>query len=276
MFNPDEFFARQLADWRLCAGRYEELRHAKRREITLHGRSYILIHNPLRAVSATAKVENGNVAPRPCFLCRAARPGEQRDFVLTPPDSGNRYRVAVNPFPILSHHFTIISERHCRQTITPERLRDMQYIARQMAGYLVFFNGAAAGASAPDHLHFQAVRQTDVPLTASANPFAERLFIQNCDAERVKIDCAESDDVNVLCWFSGGETHWTVARRRCHRPRRYFAEGAEHILISPAALEYAGVVPLAREEDYAKMTAERLDEVVRECFNSEPIVDVGR
>ncbi len=273
-FDPGTFFEKQLALWPACRERYEALATAKRRTITLTNRPYTLIFNPLRATSASAKTDSGELT-RPCFLCNSARPKEQISFAVTPDGSSGSYEIAVNPYPILSHHFTIISDRHCDQKISLARLRDMEFLARQMDGYLLFFNGAKAGASAPDHFHFQAVRQADVPLCSLPAKAKETLFIQTCGAENVKIDFAGTDMLNILCWREKGLTRWIVVRRRCHRPAQYYADGAQRLLISPASLEFAGIVPLAREEDFRKMNAGLLTNILRQCYNNEPLIDVG-
>ncbi len=271
--TPDTFFAHQLARSPLFAARYAAIDGAQRRTLTVAGRDYTLIYNPLRARSVTASAAAAST--RPCFLCPRQRPAEQEQLTITIPSTRHSYHLAVNPFPILPYHFTIIAARHVRQTLTAARLSDMEALARQMPGYMLFFNGAAAGASAPDHFHFQAVRQRDVPLFAWRDAARATLFIQTCAAQRVKIDYEKTDMTNVLCWYDGAQTQWVVVARRCHRPREYYAAGQEQVLISPAALEYAGVVPLIRESDYARMSAAQLAAILRQCYDSEPLVDVG-
>ncbi len=273
-FDPNELFDRQMAQWPVCRERYAALSSAKKRTITLANRAYTLIYNPLRRISASAKTDDGALS-RPCFLCSDQRPEEQIDLTVNPSGSEFAYQAAVNPYPILSHHFTIISSKHCEQVISPARLRDMERLARQMSGYLLFFNGAKAGASAPDHFHFQAVRQSDVPLCQATEKEKETLFIQSCGAEDVKIDCSASDMLNILCWCENGQTMWRVIRRRRHRPGQYYAGGSEKVLISPAALEFAGIIPLARKEDFERMDAALLADILRQCYDNEPMVDVG-
>ncbi len=247
---------------------------SKKRIINVDGRDYTLMYNPLRSRSVRANVENGKVS-RPCFLCRENRPIEQKDYPYTCEKTSHTYLITLNPYPILKHHLTIIYSRHTRQVITPRRLSDMGSLAQAMDGYLLFFNGAESGASAPDHFHFQAVRQEDIPLLHWDGARRESLFVQTCEAEDVKIDFAASDHLNILCWKGDEGLHWLVVERKCHRPREYYLEGEEHVLISPASLEYAGIVPLVREEDYNKMTPSRLLEIFRQCYDNEPFVDVG-
>lgn len=282
------FFSSQLLEWDECEKRYADLAEAQSRKVIVDGREYTLTFNPARMRSATAKVVGGKVE-RPCFLCRKNRPAAQRDIPLTPNaikfpspsgrggrgEASNTYHLCVNPFPILPEHFTIINSEHARQEMNIDRLRDMAYVAHEMEGYLVFFNGACSGASAPDHFHFQAVPKNLVPLTSWNENTWKVVGVQKCDADNLKIDFGKSDFCNILCWEVDGELYWWVVNRRCHRPWQYEAVGDEKILISPASLEFAGVVPLAREEDFHKMTSEMLDDIYNQCWNREPLVDVG-
>lgn len=268
------FFSLQLDDWQDCAKRYADLDEARRKTVTIEGRDYTLMFNPARMRSATAKVTAGKVE-RPCFLCRKNRPAEQHDIEIHPTESQYHYLLSVNPFPILPEHFTIINSEHSRQTMTEARLRDMAYMARELDGFLVFFNGACSGASAPDHFHFQAVPKNLVSLTSWSEAVWKTIGVQKCDADNLKIDFGKSDFCNILCWMSEGQIYWWVVNRKCHRPWQYSAEGDEQVLISPASLEFAGVVPLAREEDFDKMSAALLTDIYNQCWDREPLVDVG-
>ncbi len=268
------FFDNQLSCWADCAKRYDDLSKAKRKTVDVDGRQYQLVFNPARMASAKAKVDNGKV-DRPCFLCRNNRPEEQKDITLKPAGISYSYSLSVNPFPILPNHFTIINDGHCRQQMTAERLRDMAYMAKELPGYLVFFNGAASGASAPDHFHFQAVPQKLVPLTQWSNGEKLDLGVQACETDDVKIDFGRSDNMNVLCWNTPGGLCWWVVGRKKHRPSQYYAEGEAQVIISPASLELAGVVPLPREEDFEKMNSALLTDILAQCVDAEPLVDVG-
>lgn len=267
-----EFFESQLLQWADCAKRYADLEEARSKTVDIEGREYQLMFNPARMRSATAKVSGGKV-DRPCFLCRDNRPVEQKDIRLNCEDRS--YLLSVNPFPILPEHFTIINDGHCRQEMNESRLADMAFMAREMEGYLVFFNGACSGASAPDHFHFQAVPQELVPLVNWNENTKRLLGVQYAEPEKVKIVFENSDNCNILCWNTPQGLCWWVVNRRQHRPWQYSAEGDEKVLISPASLEFAGVVPLAREEDFDKMDCALLDDIYGQCWDREPLVDVG-
>ncbi len=278
MINLSDLFARQLPVWPACRERYEALRQAQTRSLLVDGREYLLSYNPARARSAKANISaDGKVGEeRPCFLCSHALPPEQiAEEVQTLPLK-NTYSVQVNPYPIVDHHFTIIAREHTRQELG-RRIWDMAFFADLFPDYVIFFNGAASGASAPDHMHFQAVPKSALPLL-QWNEDQERQM----GVSRTLPTVSESDHKNVLAWTEGSEAYWLVIDRRCHRPKQYYAgtEGSdlhasEQVIISPAALEFCGLVPLCREEDFQRMTPALLRDLLEQCWQHEPMVHVG-
>jgi len=74
-----------------------------------------------------------------------------------------KYQVLINPYPILPQHLTIVSRRHTPQSLKG-RLGDFCKMAMELPDFLLFYNGARCGASAPDHMHFQAGSRGVVPL----------------------------------------------------------------------------------------------------------------
>ncbi len=280
MIKLEQFYNEQLTAWHDCAERYLQLAQAQRRTIMLGERPMTLVHNPARARSTKANLSAEAIAARPCFLCAHHRPAEQRfiELALGP----RTYQLAVNPFPITDHHFTIIDADHVPQTMSEERLRDMLAIARLLnvsaraegrPPYLVFFNGAKAGASAPDHFHFQAV---PLPQGATTLLASRPLVEQYVELQRAQWDL---DSINILCVadVEGAElgtesapdapVRGTIIRRTAHRPWQYALsdDDPRKLLISPAALEFAGLVPLVREQDYAMLSPEQLQMVLAEC-----------
>ena len=273
-----QFFSDQLAEWPEARQRYIDLQTVEHKQVMVQGRAYDIQFNLARIRSAVAKVEGGKV-DRPCFLCPSALPKEQRFIEVKAVPSGRKYHVMVNPYPIVDKHFTIVSEKHepqalwdkSRQDAFANRIWDMAYLADLLPDYLVFFNGACSGASAPDHLHFQAVPKDLVPLT-------HWTWVQQQDmgvSSQMPTDVQESDNKNVICWTEGQECRWLVIDRKCHRPAEYFLEGAEKVLISPASLEFCGLVPMVRKEDFDKVDGAWLERLLGQCRNQEPMLHVG-
>ncbi len=274
----ESLFDRQLPLWPACRERYEALHEARHRTICVDGCSYTLTYNPARAKSANAKISaDGKVGEeRPCFLCEHALPQEQLKVEVETLPLHHKYLVAVNPYPIVDHHFTIIAKEHTRQTLKG-RVWDMAFFADLFPEYLIFFNGACSGASAPDHMHFQAVPKSAVPMLQWSEDQKRQLGVT-----RQFPTVVDTDHQNILTWTDGAEAYWLVIDRMAHRPWQYFAgtEGAkgteaDRVLISPASLEFCGLVPLSREEDFEKMTPALLSDLLGQCWQREPMLHVG-
>ncbi len=107
-----------------------------------------------------------------CYLCRANIAWQQRFLQLPLPIelSSGRFEAWANPFPLGDRHLTIAAEAHrpqrwqtgnaaaSRATLLT-RLRDLVELAGRLPGFLVFENGEGAGASIPQHHHYQALRR---------------------------------------------------------------------------------------------------------------------
>ncbi len=276
--NLDSLFEQQLPLWKDCRERYDALKQAQTRTLMLDGKEYLLTYNPARAKSAKAKISaDGKVGEeRPCFLCQHALPKEQLQAEVQTLPLKHDYIVAINPYPIVDHHFTIIAKEHTRQEFG-KRVWDMAFFADLFPDYVIFFNGASSGASAPDHMHFQAVPKQSLPLLRWSEDQRRQMGVS-----RMLPNLQESDNKNILTWTEGSEAYWLVIDRRCHRPRQYYAgtEGSdlpasEQVIISPAALEFCGLVPLCREEDFQKMTPALLQDLLEQCWRHEPMIHVG-
>ncbi|MDE5661767.1 MAG: DUF4922 domain-containing protein, partial [Muribaculaceae bacterium] len=144
------FIAQQVAEWPQAAGNYDALKGVEVKEIALPGWTIKVQFNPARMVSSAAKVDAASLKARKCFLCAENRPDVQRGI-----DWEENYTILVNPFPIFPRHLTIPDKRHTDQLIAG-RAADMMRLATALEGYTVFYNGPRCGASAPDHMHFQA------------------------------------------------------------------------------------------------------------------------
>ena len=158
----DNFANDQLSLWPLARDNYRALKAAEVRTMSVNGLEVRIQHNPARAVSTAAKVDDASVRQRKCFLCRDNRPDCQISLKFDG-RKGKKYDILVNPYPIFPRHFVIAMDRHCDQSIW-KRYVDMLDFAKARQGYAVMYNGPKCGASAPDHHHFQAVETGVLPL----------------------------------------------------------------------------------------------------------------
>lgn len=171
-----EFIRQQLASWELARKNHEALKQIQTRQLLIDGNMFTIQYNPARAISTLAKLDKVSLETRPCFLCLQNKPIEQESIRI---DLDEPFDIRVNPYPILPGHLTISSEKHQRQTLADKNERQLPgrlvtWLNKHFApGYAVFYNGAKCGASAPDHFHFQAAYQKDIPFIRQWNKLME-------------------------------------------------------------------------------------------------------
>lgn len=285
-----EFFHNQMATWPETAARYAGLARVEVRDFGAVSAQY----NPARMVSTGAKVDKKTLAQRPCFLCKDHRPEIQQEWAF-----GEDFDVLVNPFPILPTHFTIAARRHRPQTIL-DTYATLYELADRFEGTLFFYNGPKCGASAPDHLHFQGGDGSVVPLCRDWRGWRERLReVARLDADNrlctiedypfptlvlisndktlaqtlfrrayAALPCHPDDTepmLNVLAWREEDSVVTILLPREKHRPACYTAScEADRMLISPGALDMAGLVITPRKEDFDRLTPSLLVKTVGE------------
>lgn len=258
MISPcdiESLFERQMNAWPEAAQRIRDLSEkVERREVG----PYIVQWNPARAVSTLAKVDKTSLEKRPCFLCRENRPAVQEGISIL----DGRWEVLINPFPILERHLTIVSTLHTPQRLSRQDFDDMLEISRALPGFIVFYNGARCGASAPDHKHLQAGLAEALPQQLYDD--SEKVW------EEIKAlpipEGREEADFNLL--MQNGRTR--LIPRSQHRPQCYH-DGT--CLVSPGALDMAGLIITPREEDFRALTEDKICSILSECGT--PEISVG-
>ena len=278
MNNPLEtFFEEQLREWPLAHDNHDALTRAWSRELTSDKLAIPLRvqYNPARIVSTGASIDKASIAARPCFLCAKNRPAEQRAIPLN-----EDFEWLVNPFPILPHHYTIAAKEHRPQRILDAYDAMIQATQALPEEYIVFYNGPKCGASAPDHLHLQA-GMFDCQLLTANYPYKTLLadskesFLTIYDSLPVT-NGEDEPRMNVIAYRKGEAVSLIVIPRRAHRPHCYTAEGDNHYLISPGALDMGGLIVTPRREDYDRLTASKALDILCEVgVRTEPTIDVG-
>ena len=289
------FFNRQLEVWTDARHRFRDLKHVETRQFSDQLK---LQWNPARIVSTGAKIDKKTLGERPCFLCDKNRPKEQMSKQID-----EKFHLLVNPFPILPVHFTIPARKHQPQLIY-KNYGEMHRFISLHSDLMVFYNGPKCGASAPDHLHFQAGTNGILPLQTNWQRLSRNLtdIISLNDEEKISVvrdfivpafviisKSAESDEVlfrrlykampqrgdetepmmNIISWRKGEEFISVVIPREKHRPEAYFAEGDAQFVVSPGALDMSGLIITPREEDFRKLTEEKVLSLLQECGVSE-------
>ncbi|MCH5241056.1 MAG: DUF4922 domain-containing protein [Muribaculaceae bacterium] len=261
--EPDikAFFENQIKVWELARTNFEALSFIKKRTFCCGSLLGHIQFNPARAVSTLAKVDKVSIDQRKCFLCDHNRPEEQKSFEILPD-----WQLLVNPFPILPYHFTIVNSQHLPQKLEFETGINL---AKKLDGFVVFFNDDGAGASAPDHMHFQAVPLEYLPLIKLLSskwdsiqelqlPF--QIFL---DEEEIK---GSKDPMNVYFWkdMKAGGVKFMAIPRKAHRPKEYFLSPPERRAISPGAIDMAGVMVTPIKEDFYRVDDKDVENIYRQ------------
>ena len=285
------FFNRQMEKWADARHRFRDLKHVETHQLS----DQLKVQwNPARIVSTGAKIDKKTLGDRPCFLCDKNRPKEQISKQID-----ERFLLLVNPFPILPVHFTIPARKHQPQSIY-KNYGEMHRFLSLHSELMVFYNGPKCGASAPDHLHFQAGTSGILPLQANWQRLSRNLtdIISLNDDEKIALihdfvvpafviisKSEDSDEalfqrlyksmpvrgdetepmMNIIAWRKGDEYISMVIPREKHRPEAYFAEGDAQMMVSPGALDMSGLIITPREEDFRKLTEESATAILQEC-----------
>lgn len=261
----ESFFQKQLELWPEAAARYRDLcQMVKIKRVVLRDAEVEVMFNPARAVSTCACVDAKTIHERKCFLCCENRPSCQLSMPL--PDF-DEFEVLVNPFPLAPRHFTIASRRHEPQAAAPWRA--MARGAREYEGFVMFYNGASSGASAPDHLHFQAVPIDDIPFLRHGFPTFERVEFDMPDVDELASDIKmilTSPLQNTFVWCEGERVRCVIVKRRNHRPACYYNETGG-FKISPGAIDVGGRIVTVRESDFNRVQASDIEKIYAEtCY----------
>ena len=161
---------------------YQALSGVEVKDMTIDGFPAKLFFNPARVRSVMADVSPEALQKRACFLCPDGLELNQLTTVWDSP-TGQTYFIRVNPFPIFNHHFTISSAIHERQTFAPH-MESMLHLAQAMPEMSIFYNGPMCGASAPDHMHFQAVPRHSMPIEDHFDTnYANAVLVQESDLQ---------------------------------------------------------------------------------------------
>lgn len=296
------FFNRQLEKWDDTRMRYNEMKNVRTRELPCGDNIIMVQHNPARIVSTGADISRKSIAKRPCFLCQENRPEEQ--FAKSMDDN---FQILVNPFPILPVHFTIPMKSH-----EPQNIRgNYGEIYRILSAYptvTVFYNGPRCGASAPDHMHFQAGMGGILPLMNDWQRLSHDLKpMVSCDDDNwlalmksficpafvIKSNDAAKGEalfaklynampvndgdtepmMNILAWTEDDTFCTVIIPRTKHRPDCYTADDENvRMLVSPGALDMAGLLITPRHEDFERITPQQAAGIISECGATEEMI----
>jgi hypothetical protein len=287
-------YGQQLNEWALLKNNTEALSSVRKNKFFFNSFGMYTQYNSGRVNSTTADVSSEAIRKRKCFLCPENLPGEQQGIIYR-----DKYVVLCNPYPIFSEHLTVTNLDH-----KPQRIRNlfryMLHLSEDLPEYSFIYNGPEAGASAPDHQHFQACKKESLPVLEDyeglKNEYGKEIVKGKIYAYTVedglrKMFFLESSSrhslirkFNAIYNFyeeiSGNHVEpmmniisvyeedkgWKVIIffRHKHRPDDYFEEGETNITVSPATIDMGGVLITPFEKDFQKIDIDILSRIYRE------------
>ena len=288
-----DMFSREFASHGRAFVNYQALSGVEVKDMTIDGFPAKLFFNPARVRSVMADVSPEALQKRTCFLCPDGVEENQLTHNWESP-TGHTYYIRVNPFPIFSPHFTVSSSVHERQELLPH-LEAMLHLAKELPEMTIFYNGPMCGASAPDHMHFQAVPRHSLPIEDHfSTNYANAILVQETDLQShlaavkrvlamgtipeeasqtgsLTIGASHAEEYeprwNIVTWYED-MWHTVIFFRRESRPMCFFAPEEERILFSPATVEMAGIGIVANRESFDRLTPARLRDIIREVADN--------
>ncbi|MGD0231650.1 MAG: DUF4922 domain-containing protein [Syntrophorhabdales bacterium] len=287
-----DLLAEQKRTWPACGRGYESLKEVREREIPCNGFSVRVQHNPGRITSTLADVGEKAVRGRACFLCPDGLPEGQKGILYR-----DDYLILCNPMPVFPAHFTISHLRHLPQGVDGAVTTLLRLMADLGPSFRVLYNGPRCGASAPDHLHFQAVPAGLMPIegeiSAEKRDFARKINgvfvwrVKDVARQVVILDGPDPDalgDVfqgfvkalkgvllvseepmmNLICLRAGDCYAILVFPRAKHRPDAFYGKGGERLAVSPAVVEMGGVIVSPMERDFERLDRARIEGIFHE------------
>lgn len=294
MIDYKALYDDQLKVWDDFRERVAQLDSIELRKFDMGSYSIYAQYNPARAVSSGAKLDAKTIANRKCFLCESNRPTIQEGIKLD-----EQFTLLVNPFPILKGHMTIPIKEHKAQEILPY-IGSFISFCKELPSHTLLYNGPQCGASAPDHLHFQAVQKGQLPFESELAIVKTRVLSEckegkmeeflnygrkciHIQSEKANLTQSyfeqlykqlqmlsgteEEPKMNLFGFYEKGDWHLFVFPRKKHRPTQFFEEGEGYKMISPGAIDVAGILVLPRRKDFDELTKDVIEDVFKQvCY----------
>jgi hypothetical protein len=297
-----ELLSEQKKVWLDLLKGYESLKDLRERSISCSGFSVRLQHNPGRIKSSMADVTQKNANERQCFLCLNHLPEDQKGILYR-----NEYLILCNPMPILTAHLTVSHVDHRHQAVDEHIDAFLRLMVDLGPGWMVLYNGPKCGASAPNHLHFQAALSGQMPIEKDIREQKRLVLTKQMGGVllyRVKglgreVVMIEGDDpvavgaafngflkalkksllldeepmVNIVGFYEERRWRLVIFPRRKHRPDAFFKEGNDRVVVSPGVIDMAGVLVTPVERDFERLDAAAVGGIYKEVTLEEEVVE---
>jgi hypothetical protein len=299
-----DLLTEQKQTWRNLREGCGSLEEVRERTLPCNGFSVRLQFNPGRMKSSTADVTEKNAIKRPCFLCMDHLPEDQKGILYR-----REFLILCNPMPVFPSHFTLSHVDHCLQSLDEHIDPFLQFMENFGSGWMVLYNGPKCGASAPDHLHFQAIPSGQMPIEKELHEEKRLILMKQVDGVFLyrahglgrELILLEGDDliavegalknylgvmkklllteeepmINIVGFYRERKWRLLIFPRRKHRPDAFFRDGDARILVSPGVIDMGGMIITPVEEDFERLNASAVEAIYQEVSLEEEIVERG-
>ncbi|MGM0738661.1 MAG: DUF4922 domain-containing protein [Bacteroidota bacterium] len=300
----------QREHWPMLSKGFESLETVQVRTFDFDGFGMKVQFNPGRIVSSAAKVDQKTIRERKCFLCQQNLPPEQKgvlfgDYMVL----GNPFPIFSEHFtiPHLDHipqlirhafepmldlteamgrYYTLFYNGPRCGASAPDHLHFQggergfmpldttweELIARH--GTWIADDDELRMARVDDGLRRYVILESDDK--AKLQQQFDELYIAFSEASQQAGSEAGEDEepmLNILSTHEDGRWRIVVFLRRKHRPARFFAEGDEKMVFSPASVDFGGVCITPVERDFHRITADDLRAMFREVSATQEVLD---
>jgi ribosomal protein S18 acetylase RimI-like enzyme len=297
-----KLLSEQKNAWRDLREGYESFKDIRARDLPCRGFSVRLQYNPGRIKSSTADVAEKKIKERQCFLCLDHLPQGQKGIFYR-----SDYLILCNPMPVFSSHFTVSHLDHRLQAIAEHVNTFLQLMADFGSGWVILYNGPKCGASAPDHLHFQAAPSGQMPIEKETREEKRLTLMKQVDGvllhrmrdlgreaillegdDLMAVDRAlkgfldalekvlpidEEPMINIAGLYEKSKWRLVIFPRQKHRPDAFFRKGDDRIVVSPGAIDMGGVVITPVEKDFNRLDGALVEDIFREVSLEEKTVE---
>jgi len=297
-----ELLSEQKKTWQNLREGYELLKEVKERGLFCGRFSIRLQYNPGRIKSSTAVVEEKNQKERSCFLCLDHLPEGQKGIFYR-----KDYLILCNPMPVFFSHFTISHLDHRLQAITEHIDTFLQLIADFGSGWMVLYNGSRCGASAPNHLHFQAAPSGKMPIEKEIQEEKRLTLMKKVDGVHFyclknlgrEVTLLEGDDpraveialkkylsalkkvclieeepmINIAGFYEKRKWRLVIFPRRKHRPDVFFKDGDARVVVSPGVIDMGGLIITPMKKDFERLEGTAVKGIYKEVSLERKIVE---
>ena len=288
-----ELLSEQSRTWPDLQEGYASLKEVRERTLSCSGFSVRLQFNPGRMKSTVAPVGSAEAKKGECFLCLNHLPEGQKGILYR-----GEFLILCNPAPVFHSHFTISHVEHRPQSIAENVDTFLRLMTDFGPGWTVLYNGPRCGASAPDHLHFQAVpsgrmliekelreerrstlraKENDVLLYRLKDLGREVILLEGNDQtalspafkrflDKMKDVLVQDSEpmMNIAGFLEGTTFRLVIFPRRKHRPEAFFGEGENRIVVSPGVIDMGGVLITPVEKDFKRLDASAVESIYAE------------